>query len=649
MDTDADRQLIGEKCEFKVYRHNTKKDGKRAVEVLSKPFEDLSLDDQDHPYALVINRYFGEKSQLEKTTLQINSGRLLKVFREVIGSYPTVPADFQDPFQLDSPFQILFHHWGDLDEQRQQTQDAQERMHLNLLFDFMNNELGQERDRIRGMIRKNQITFTAAWCIFRPGDLVYTSFMGHPWLLRCQKTAYEENVKRGPYLEVHCIFSDHNGTVAGQAKQVFKIYQKEAFGAENPAVITELPVYPREFVKGHDRLEERLIERGRRFLLLQGMSIKAYDGPAKYLKEPYHRIYDPFMADWPGVWLPYTELGRVIVDRKTYQEEQIANGVNVQVQETDPLLCPPYQYGFSIARKEWARFLVDCLTEVRWEKDVWDSLIVGGRPKLVLQSLVTSHAYPEDARDQMRQKGKGLVVLLYGTPGSGKTLTAETAAEGTQKALIMTSLGELNKEDSTWAFEARLRLILRYATIWKAVVLMDEADVFLEARDDHGDNNTRNALVAVFLKELEYFSGVVFLTTNRIRSFDRAMKSRIHLALEYSPPGIETRQQIWQQILSTIPPKDTDVDLDDAIDHFVAVKLNGREISNTINTARTIARFENKPLQLNHIELVLGVRREFEDSLKKAAKKSGQSADGVGPLIDRTNSIIEEEEDGFKS
>lgn len=39
-------------------------------------------------------------------------------------------------------------------------------------------------------------------------------------------------------------------------------------------------------------------------------------------------------------------------------------------------------------------------------------------------------------------------------------------------------------------------LRLQYATMWKAVVLMDEADVFLEARDDHGDNSTQNALVA---------------------------------------------------------------------------------------------------------------------------------------------------------
>lgn len=126
------------------------------------------------------------------------------------------------------------------------------------------------------------------------------------------------------------------------------------------------------------------------------------------------------------------------------------------------------------------------------------------------------------------------------------------------------------------------------------------------------------------------------------------MKSRIHLALEYTPPGIETRQQLWEQILRSIPREEIDIETEDAIDNFVAVKINGREISNAVNTARTIARFENKPLQLKHIELVLGVWKEFDDSLKEAAKKSGQLEKG-GRLIDRTNSIVEGEVDGFKS
>lgn len=62
-----------------------------------------------------------------------------------------------------------------------------------------------------------------------------------------------------------------------------------------------------------------------------------------------------------------------------------------------------------------------------------------------------------------------------------------------------------------------------------AVVLLDEADVFLEERDMKDLN--RNALVSVFLRALEYYNGIVILTSNRVGTFDEAFKSRIQLAL----------------------------------------------------------------------------------------------------------------------
>jgi SpoVK/Ycf46/Vps4 family AAA+-type ATPase len=90
------------------------------------------------------------------------------------------------------------------------------------------------------------------------------------------------------------------------------------------------------------------------------------------------------------------------------------------------------------------------------------------------------------------------------------------------------------------------------------VVLLDEADVFLEARDEKGGDPKRNALVAVLLSALEYFSGIVFLTTNRLRSSDKAMKARVHLALGYTPPKNEVRRKIWSQCLGAIPADEFD-------------------------------------------------------------------------------------------
>lgn len=195
-------------------------------------------------------------------------------------------------------------------------------------------------------------------------------------------------------------------------------------------------------------------------------------------------------------------------------------------------------------------------------------------------------------------------------------------------------------------FEYNLKRILQYATLWKAIVLLDEADVFLEARNPTADGSSnRNSLVAIFLKELEYFSGIVFLTTNRLASLDPAMKSRIHLALGYGPPDLDSRRRIWTRYLSNVPEDETDIDdVDDTVDFLVREKLNGREISNAVNTARTIARFRKEKLQLAHVESVLRVRHEFDRSLRDEARRLTSSATGSGGLLKRDSIVTAEPE-----
>lgn len=49
--------------------------------------------------------------------------------------------------------------------------------------------------------------------------------------------------------------------------------------------------------------------------------------------------------------------------------------------------------------------------------------------------------------NHVEQKGKGLIILLHGKPGSGKTLSAEVAAEGARRALLSASLADLDKDE----------------------------------------------------------------------------------------------------------------------------------------------------------------------------------------------------------
>ncbi|KAI1107965.1 P-loop containing nucleoside triphosphate hydrolase protein [Jackrogersella minutella] len=608
---------VGETCELKAY-HETIKNGQSSIEPNSDPFMKATSHGEDSTYALIIRRKFQENKP-SKITLQVNSPYIQKAFRDVVKSYIAVPSDFNSSLELHGPFEMLVHYWDELEQYRQSLEDAVSREHLDLLFEFMEHEIKPDRERALKMIEKQQITYCNAWMLYRPGDIMYTEISGHPWLLVCKKTAYEKSYEVGPYLEVHCTYTDDNGMMVGQASHVITMNQKEKFPAGNPIPITDLNIYPRSFVKEGDSLENRLKVRGGVFLSLKDQTTMAYDGAAEWLKEPPYGFYDMARCKFRGVWLPCTETGRVILDRKTFGEEQPLGKAEVKKMDPELVHCPPYTLGYSVGRKHWCRFFVDYIRDVKWDPDAWNSLVIPPKEKHLLRALISSHTYSRKPRDYIRQKGKGLVVLLHGTPGSGKTLTAETAAEGTKKALVSTSVGELNKNGhSSASFERELKRVLQYATIWQAIVLLDEADVFLQARKDVGSTD-RNALVAVFLKELEYFGGIVFLTTNRVNSFDIAMKSRIHLSLSYKPPEIEVRRRIWLHCLLTLPADAIDIDVDKTIDFLVTSELNGREIANAVNTARTLARFNGAPLRLSHMETVLDVRRDFDESFSNGA------------------------------
>ena len=273
--------------------------------ILKDGFDEEHVD-EDQTFAVVVKQIFNEKNVLDRTELQINSPHLLKAFREVIKTYPTVPSTFDAPFEMVSPFQMLYHYWEDLDAYRSAVSDDTTRMHINLLFKFMKAELGQDKARCDGMLRKRQMSYSWLWTLFRPGDLQYHMQNGHAWLLIMEKTAYEENKRIGKYFEVHCSYVDYDGISFGEATHIFRITQKKYFAAENPADISKLPVYPRKFLEGRPDLEKRLSARGARFLQMQGALVKTYDGLALFLKELPDDFYDPDMSDWPGVWLPYT-------------------------------------------------------------------------------------------------------------------------------------------------------------------------------------------------------------------------------------------------------------------------------------------------------------------------------------------------------
>lgn len=95
--------------------------------------------------------------------------------------------------------------------------------------------------------------------------------------------------------------------------------------------------------------------------------------------------------------------------------------------------------------------------------------------------------------------------------------------------------------DGLFEFEGQLSLIFELAGHWKALLLLDEAGVFFRKRDG---NHVHSSLVSVFLSQLEYYQGIMFLITNRVTDLDNVIQSRIHHAVRYDPLGPDTRRGI---------------------------------------------------------------------------------------------------------
>ncbi len=116
----------------------------------------------------------------------------------------------------------------------------------------------------------------------------------------------------------------------------------------------------------------------------------------------------------------------------------------------------------------------------------------------------------------------------------------------------------------------------------------------------------------VFLRVLEYYAGILFLTTNRVQAFDEAFQSRIHLALKYHPLDAGGRADLWRLFLQRTAGYEAAAWPAARVDELAAVALNGRQIKNTARTANTLALAEGKKLSAEHVREVLKAVGEFD-------------------------------------
>ncbi|KAI0837773.1 P-loop containing nucleoside triphosphate hydrolase protein [Hypoxylon sp. FL0890] len=623
------------------------------------PWEEWALEDiginskstsTSAKFALVVRREKQngdtEEPVLALHSITVQSPLIKRRLGPVFAGYQGINTNLKK-LEFHAPFREFFYRWSEFVRAAPSGEDVDdnEKGHFKLLFDIISSEITPHIEQTEDLLRNNVISFDYVWALFEPGTEIYSKIDGQDRLYLLIGGRYQEIGRGMKIYSLSCRYVDTDGDTFGYATTSLTITQ-----FDNVKPISELNVLPSHLQPQIDEIRVRLEQRGRIFEVLKGMHYKSYSGSSIWRNIPFHGGSKHFIND-----------GRVMIDAKSFMRyngespgqldpldgptpsdhldvfQEFSNPDddpnyappavqvmqhmarqarrrftsgrpavkgNTSLSKNHYVLCNHLVKGFDFQAKEWVYLYIDHVKDIVWNNDAFQKLVLSHEYKKIIWAFVDAQLSGSDNFDDVvRGKGKGIILLLSGEPGTGKTLTSESVAESMKKPLYSMSAGELG--NTAAEVEGSLRRVLDLATKWGAVLLLDECDVFLERRTTH--DLQRNKLVSVFLRLLEYYQGVMFLTTNRVASFDPAFESRIHLTIHYPQLDFESRLHIWRIF---VEPRSANSSVDEKeLEDLARPDLNGRQIKNIVKIARLLATRDKTPLTLTHLKTVLMAKR----------------------------------------
>jgi hypothetical protein len=253
--------------------------------------------------------------------------------------------------------------------------------------------------------------------------------------------------------------------------------------------------------------------------------------------------------------------------------------------EKVPLHCYVYLFHLEWHRNIWVH--AQHISEYQYRPELRDKLVLPKHHRDLIDILTSKNRV--FVQDFVPGKSSGTTILCQGAPGLGKTLTAEVYSEVVRKPLYRVHSGQLGTTAASVG--ATLSGILQRAVRWDSILLLDEADVYIRRRDNDLEHN---AIVAEFLRTLEYFSGLLFMTTNRVDDVDDAILSRCIAKIQYETPSKEDAILLWK-LLGEQLGADLSRDLIEALTRTYP-KASGRDVKELLKLTTRFCRAKEMPL-----------------------------------------------------
>ncbi|KAK2757815.1 ATPase [Colletotrichum kahawae] len=539
-------------------------------------------------------------------------------------------ADIEHPKFVDNKIGDISYPYLWWYHRRQQIETAKEDMksnlqnQVNLVKDYMEDRLKNTWETVQEMTERGKITAELLEYIFMPKLILISK-------LDDEDVSLAEGFTNESWLEWEKRDDGNLDATVVVAHWVFMgSFKRRSFRAplgllprtsKGEFSIRDLPFFPVRFAE--DSVAMALRHRGAIFWECRHQRYVSYVTTQSDVMQP--PAHSRFMVDFDTYMTMHPEAVSEEVEEFLNIQQPQHVSINMAAEATDLaddfIMCLPSKaMGFDMSKKEWKKLRVSFMQDVAWNDQAFEDLVIDEKTKDLVKAVVINRLREDESLDLIEGKGNGLFILLHGGPGTGKTLTAESVAEVARRPLYRVTCGDIG----TRADE------VEKGKKWNCVVLLDEADVFLEQRSFA--NLERNALVSVFLRVLEYYDGILMLTTNRVGTFDEAFKSRIQLTLRYNNLDKDQRLTIWGnflrrlQSLNTTPraresvsSMDYGVNISQISNHLEELakeSLNGRDIRNVISTARQLASYKQCQLEYSHLRTVIDETKRFEEYLR---------------------------------
>ncbi|KAI1372638.1 P-loop containing nucleoside triphosphate hydrolase protein [Hypoxylon crocopeplum] len=603
-------------------------------------------------------------------SLHLYSSAIINALRTVVQYYPS--QDLTGNIEIKWPYPILVHHYDDLAKFREEVASKDENDlcvrekgaydHIGLLLKFLDDNIMSEVEAEKERNKKGFYTFELAWVGLRPGITLLDQWRDSTDLLPRVVHSISGGVFEHPRTSWHVRYWDmrYDGRYLGRYQTEVNI---EKFDGQNEWNFqVQVGDLDGEDVPGQVANQ---VKYGETYWRLLHKQCRHYRG--KTQRFPYNEVDGLVMADLKSYYATQgskptlmettdcrnwtSDCKCSVCKNKNANEDKkmvsLFEDYNYIAIETKEKLTP-HQYflchfemaAFVFRTRTWETLHVGHFAEPEFDDGLINHLVMDPQRKRMLKSLAKSFARVNKhgetlerdpwAADFVEGKGYGITFLLHGRPGVGKTYTAECIAAFTRRPLMVLTSSDIGTDPSS--VELNLTKHFKTAKSWGAVLLIDEADVFMERRSTA--DLVRNSLVAGFLRALEFYDGILFLTTNRVGSFDDAFISRVHLQLYYPEFDDDQRRQVWQTFIDKLARERGDymrlnVDAKDYIRgaDMRALQWNGREIRNAFQTAVSLAEYDAEKgedgkivITDEHLRAVVELSRDFKNYLNELHK-----------------------------